>query len=280
MLPITSSWKQYFRNHHEGLGTTYERFILNKYFQVLKDKFLIESVLEVPSFGMTGISGINSMWWAANGAKVTLIDDNQERVGFIKNVWESVPLEAKIIFQDNRIKELPFKDKVFDLGWNFAGLWSIPDLEEFLKELARVSKKVIFVCIPNMANVFNLFRLTNNKGSGPVYIENIDLSRIQEIMRRINWDVIEEGYLDCPPWPDIAMKKEDLLKKMGLSVLLKPMREKNNNSLCILDYFKGNNKYMENEILKHDWLENMPVFLKRNWAHHQYSIFNPRGKRE
>ena len=64
MLLINSIWKKYFNNRNEGLGTTYERFILHRYFESIKNRYSIQSVIEVPSFGMTGISDINSMWWA------------------------------------------------------------------------------------------------------------------------------------------------------------------------------------------------------------------------
>jgi hypothetical protein len=57
--PIDNNWKQYFEDFDEGLGTTYERFILHRYFEKIQSTCSIESVLEVPSFGMTGISGIN-----------------------------------------------------------------------------------------------------------------------------------------------------------------------------------------------------------------------------
>ncbi len=86
-ITITNCWEDYFRKHDEGLGTTYERFILHNYFSRLKDRYDIHSVLEAPSFGMTGVSGINSLWWASQGAKVTIVDQSSPRLESIARVW-------------------------------------------------------------------------------------------------------------------------------------------------------------------------------------------------
>jgi len=274
---ILQNWKQYFDDHHEGLGTTYERFILHDYFAKIKDRYGIKNVLEVPSFGMTGVSGINSLWWAANGAEVTLIDDNRERMELIEKVWRETRLEVKVVSGAKAHGKLPFNDKTFDLGWNFAGLWFVPELDEFLNELSRVSKKVIFICVPNSNSIFNAPRLSALKKQGDLCLESIDAKRIKEVMTRLGWLSAEEGWLDCPPWPDIAMKKEDLLKNIGLSFLVKQGKAAEDNCLCILDYFNGKNKNMEKEIRKHSWLENSPGLFKRFWAHHRYFIFIPKG---
>ncbi|MBA7519516.1 hypothetical protein ES705_11595 [subsurface metagenome] len=275
MLPITSVWKQYFKNHHEGLGTTYERFVLHNYFKKIKSKYSVQSVLEVPSFGMTGVSGINSMWWALEATHVTVVDHSRERIDLIEKVWRELSLSADFIYNLNDYKRLPFEDSSFDMGWNFAALWFIPNLNVFLKELTRVSRKVIFICIPNRSNLFHLLRILSNKKSDNLYEENINPAKIKKIMLKYNWQINEKGYLDIPPWPDIAMKKEDLLKKIGLKQLANKMKTGDENHICILDYFSGKKKNMDKEILKYAFLENSPGVFQRIWAHHQYFIFTP-----
>jgi SAM-dependent methyltransferase len=156
MLSITTTWQQYFQNHHEGLGTTYERFILHRYFERLKGTYQIQNVLEAPSFGMTGISGINSMWWALGGTQTSIVDHSMDRINSSRNVWQKLSVNAKFFYNQNGYTSLPFGNDSFDMSWNFASLWFVPNLEEFLKELARVSKKVIFICHPNTLNVFHL----------------------------------------------------------------------------------------------------------------------------
>ncbi len=68
------------RNFDEGLGTVYERFILNGFFDSLIDSYPINNVLEVPIYGMTGLTGINSVRFADRGCKVTMVDTKRENV--------------------------------------------------------------------------------------------------------------------------------------------------------------------------------------------------------
>ena len=275
MISITSSWRDYFENHHEGMGTTYERFILHQYFEKIKNSYSIQSALESPSFGMTGVSGINSIWWASRGVDVTITDNEKERINLIKGVWQELSFNVKTVFQPLDSTSLPFDDKSFDMGWNFAALWFIPNLEEFLKELARVINKVIFICIPNRSNIFYFLRRLFNSESEGLYIENINRRKIKKIMLKQNWQIVDQGYLDIPPWPDIAMNKEDLIKKIGLTRLANRLKNNTDNYISILDYFNGKSLDMEKEILGYDFLENSPRFIQKVWAHHQFLIFAP-----
>ena len=273
---IASAWQQYFRYPNEGLGTTYERFILHQYFERIKDLHSIKSVLETPSFGMTGISGINSMWWAAQGIPVTVVDDNLKRLRLIEMVWKKIPLEVDLAFEKD-FGSLSFEKECFDLGWNFAALWLVSNLERFLKELTRVTRKVIFICVPNRSNLLHLLRLGFQKNSDKsLHAHNINPVKIKEIMAKLKWQVEEQGYLDIPPWPDIAMNKEDLLCKIGLKWLANRLKNRKENYICILDYFNGRKKDMDKEIFRYAFLENSPRIFQKLWAHHQYLIFTPK----
>jgi hypothetical protein len=274
MTAIVQNWKRYFINHNEGIGTTYERVILHRYFKRLKDRFEITNILEAPSFGMTGISGINSMWWVANGAQVTVVDDNEERLGLTSRVWYDLSLPVELVLQ-NDFTLLPFENGLFDMSWNFAALRFLSDIETFLKELTRVTKKVIFLCIPNSSNIFNIYGSSNKKGHSTNNKQDDSALKIKHIMMRLNWELIEEGYLDIPPWPDIAMAKEDMLRKMGLDWFARRLQNRNNAGICILDYFNGKDPKMEVRLLKYNFLEDLPDWIKKLWGHHQYFIFLP-----
>ena len=277
MLSITSIWRQYFENPDEGLGTTYERFILHRHFRSIKEHFSVGNVVEIPSFGMTGVSGINSMWWSLNNVPVTVVDGELERLELIRKVWESVSLRADFVYHPVHETTLPFGDKSFDMGWNFASLWFVSDLEPFLRELSRITKRVIFICVPNRLGLGYASRLVFQRDhDSNLFPENIIPGRIKKIMLNLDWKVIGQGFLDVPLWPDIAMKKEDLLQKIGLAGLANRMRNKEGNHLCILDYYSGKKVNMESEIIKYALLENSPWLVKRFWAHHWYAIFSPR----
>ncbi|OPX96106.1 MAG: biotin biosynthesis protein BioC [Syntrophorhabdus sp. PtaU1.Bin002] len=276
---IDAAWREYFSNPHEGLGTTYERFVLHKFFKELNSRYSIEKVLEAPSFGMTGLSGINSLWWAYKGAGVTVVDDDKERIQQIRRVWEGLSAKAHFVCQSSGFNALPFRDKSFDLGWNFASVRFVADLNSFLNELARVSSKVIFICVPNEGNVWSfLMRLSQGKEKD-VTAAFTDPEQIVNIMDKLGWSTNERGYFDVPPWPDIAMKKEDFLRKIGFKKLAQKLEKGNEQCLCILDYFNGNNRNMESEMLRHGFLEGFPSIFKKFWAHHRYFIFVPRAQR-
>ena len=274
MLSIDLTWQHYFEDHHEGLGTTYERFILHQYFEKIKRKYSVQNIFEAPSFGMTGISGINSMWWAGQGIPVTLMDDDQERLKLIAQVWKDIGFDVELVY-GKEFDSLPFANGCFDLSWNFAALGFVRELEEFLKELTRVTRSVIFICLPNRTNLACIIRsrMAESKSRS---MNSIHPLYLRKIMGELNWRIEETGYFDVPPWPDIAMKKEDLLRDLGLKWLADRLKSKGNDGLCILNYFSGLNKRMEQEIQKYAFLEHGPPILKKIWAHHQYFIFVPK----
>jgi SAM-dependent methyltransferase len=277
MLSISDNWRSYFDNHHEGLGTTYERFILHHHFSKIREQFAVSSVIEIPSFGMTGVSGINSMWWALQGVPVTVVDDVKERLELIRKIWKDMSLPAEFIHHPLCESGLPFGDKSFDMGWNFASLWFVPGLESFLGELARITKKAIFICVPNRLGLGYAGRLAfRNDHDTNLFLKNIIPGRIKKSMLNHGWKVADQGFMDVPPWPDIAMKKEDLLQKLGFGRLAARMQNKEDNYLCILDYYSGKKTDMESEIMKYAVLENSSRIVKRFWAHHWYAVFYPR----
>ncbi|NLD35612.1 MAG: class I SAM-dependent methyltransferase [Desulfatiglans sp.] len=274
MISIEQNWKRYFIDHNEGMGTTYERFILHRYFQMLSERFDIKSILEVPSFGMTGVSGINSMWWAAKGVQVTVMDDDEVRAGLISEVWRGLDLPFRMLCQKG-FSSLPFDDNSFDMAWNFAALRFQSGVPAMLREMARVSKKAVFICIPNRWNIFNLFRKSDKTGQSRSKQPDDSAQGIREVMEQQNWQLAEEGYLDVPPWPDIAMAKEDMLRKMGMGFIADRMQKRDNPGICILDWLNGKDPQMEERVLKYDLLENLPDPIKKFWAHHQYFLFIP-----
>ncbi|MFP4087206.1 MAG: class I SAM-dependent methyltransferase [Desulfobacteraceae bacterium] len=261
---------------HEGLGTTYERFILHGYFRRIKAQYNVKRVLECPVFGMTGISGINSMWWAVQGAQVTLVDHHRERLSAIQGVWQEMGLKARFVYDSGTYAHLPLVDQEFDMAWNFAALTIKP--YPLLRELARVTRKGILICLPNRFNVFNIIQRGISKKSKPCENAGMHMDRMESLLSELGWQMTDKGYLDVPPWPDMAMGKADLFRKMGLFHFAKRLERKitPENRLCVLDYYQGKKKRMKQMILKYAFLEKSPELLKRVWAHHEYYLFEPR----
>ncbi len=268
-ITITNCWEDYFRKPDEGLGTTYERFILHNYFSWLKDRYDIHTVLEAPSFGMTGVSGINSLWWASQGAKVTVVDQSSTRLEAIQKVWSDTGLEAEFFCQPPTTAVLPFADGSFDMAWNFAALWHVKDGGKYLAELARVSRKALFLCIPNKQNVCWVLRPHD---ANEYELNHINTDWILSCLAPRGWRLVKTGYFDVPPWPDIAMKKENMLRMVGLSRMAKSMEDGKSAGLCILDYFKGRSPEMGKDILKYGFMEQSPDWIKKYWAHHRFLV--------
>jgi len=276
-LSILNTWPSYFENWDEGLGTTYERFILHRYFEEIKKQNAVQTVLEAPSFGMTGLSGINSLWWAAQGIIPTVLDDDEQRIDQAQQVWKSIPLPVKFVHHALD-EQLPFRNEQFDLSWNFASLWFVKDIRQFAAELMRVTRKVIFICVPNSNGIGYKLRYWMDKNRpDDIYPQNIISKAFVPYFIGHNWKLQRKGYLDIPPWPDIAMKKEDMLRKAGLGFLVKKKAGRQAQAkarTCIVDYFNGSRPQLANEIYKYGFLEKAPFPFKQIWAHHRYFIFS------
>ena len=142
--------------------------------------------------------------------------------------------------------------------------------------MTRVTRKTIFICVPNTYGLgYQIRDKFFEKDQPGLYPANIRPKRFISILNHLNWHVVKTGYFDIPPWPDIAMKKEDLLQKLGLGFILKKKKDasNSNNRLCITDFFSGKNPDMENQILKYGFLERAPFPIKQLWGHHRYFIF-------
>jgi hypothetical protein len=275
-LPIMDNWQDYFYNPYEGLGTSYERFILHNLFKDIDTEFSIESVLETPSFGMTGISGINSVWWSGQGKKVVISDNNKKRIEFIKNTWINLNYPVLPILSENQI--LPYKNGSIDLLWNFAALWFLQDLSGFAELAKKIAKKVIFICVPNNLGIGYQIRKKLLNIPDRINLDFIKPKVIRNCFAGNGWELWKQGLFDVPPWPDIPMKKEDLLEKFHLGFLLKTKTEKSNmdqnsSPVSILDFYGNKKPEMEEEVLRYDFLEKFPHLFKLVWGHHRYFVF-------
>ncbi len=155
--PVEPVWQRYLTDWNEGLGVVYERFVLNDYLDSLVDKYGVKTVLEAPLYGMAGVSGINSVRLAQRGCEVTLVDTDVTRLAGVERIWSALRLPVTTMFSGNPGR-LPFPDASFDLTWAWAALWYLPDPGATLRELARVSRRLVFVAMPNRWQVGYLLR--------------------------------------------------------------------------------------------------------------------------
>lgn len=276
-LPILHNWDTYFDDHHEGLGSSYERVILNKLLLNLKRRHKFSSVLEAPCFGFTGITGLNSMVLSRSGCQVTLLDHEPLRVERMSRIHHE--LNAEIEVQSvSSYHPLPFADNAFDFSWNFSALWFVDDLAAFLAELDRVTGKAILLCVPNRDGLGYKWQKAHfDIPAGLIFNEqNIDPGLLKAELKKLNWMLIREDYIDCPPWPDIGMSKEKFLGNYFSKIKLKPLRQKPARQISIMDFYSGRDSGFAERMLKLSVLENYaPVCFKKMWSHHFWMLFEP-----
>ena len=271
-------WKQYLANYDEGLGVVYERIVLNEFLLRLKQQYGIESVLEAPLYGMAGVSGINSVALAQAGCRVTLLDANPERLAGVRRIWGELGLEQQATFQAHTdFARLPFGDRSFDLVWAWAALWYVPEASALLDEMVRVSRRLVFVAMPNrmqMGYILRRFVLE------PGFFKTVDdawanIPRIASILKRAGAQIVDQGVLDVPPWPDTVMPAALVLRKLGIrSTRLTERFEGNGWQWSTMDYYSGKRPELKAMMERYMFLEKLPLpwQVKTVWAHHRYVV--------
>jgi hypothetical protein len=273
---IEPAWKKYLTDYDEGLGVVYERFVLNDYLERLAANYEVQTVLEAPLFGMAGVSGINSVCLARRGCDVTLVDCIEERLGGVSNIWRELDLEARFVLHQD-LAHLPFEDNAFDLAWEWAGLWYLPDAESLLRELTRVSRKLVFVAMPNSVQVGYLMRkyLIDRDFFDTIDERWVQMGRIRGVLQGAGVRFIDKGVLDVPPWPDTVMPAAEVLKRLGVtSKKLEARFTGKGWCWSTMAYYLGEEPDLYERVIKYAWLERAPIpwQLKLVWAHHRYVL--------
>jgi hypothetical protein len=278
------TWKRYLTDYNEGLGLVYERFVLNEFLLELKEAYGMETVLEAPLFGMAGVSGINSVALAQAGADVTLVDDHPERLAAVERIWGELDLTARFMDHGDW-RQLPFADGAFDLAWNWAALWHLspdpaaeaPKPAALLRELARVSKRVVFVAMPNRVQVGYLLRKYLLERDFVNYVDEgwADIGRVRRVLEEAGVRIVRQGVLDVPPWPDTVMPASEVLKRLGIkSKRLEGQFSGDSWEWSTMAYYLGQQPELHERVMRYAWLDRAPLpwRAKAIWAHHRYVV--------
>ena len=191
-----------------GLGTTYERWALNRVLSRLQSQFEIKSVLEGPGDGMTGIDGINSLILARGGAHVDVILQDQARVDLARRVYAAYGCEDNVTFHISPVLKLFPPHAPFDLVWNFNVMPLLQTPGIILKEMIQASGRFVLTLVPNRANYsFWLHRL-HHRITREEWDHGSPALMAAKPWRRMLQEqglVIRETILvDVPWWPDIV----------------------------------------------------------------------------
>jgi SAM-dependent methyltransferase len=269
-------WKRYLTDYNEGLGVVYERFVLNDYLDRLINRYDLCSVLEAPLYGMAGVSGINSVQLARRGCAVTLVDSIPERLAGVARIWQELQLSARFVLGED-LARLPFDDASFDMVWQWAGLWYLPDADALLRELARVSRRVVFVAMPNRLQVGYLMRkyLIDRDFFRGVDERWVSMARIKRTLRQVGVHIVEEGVLDVPPWPDTVMPAAEVLRRLGIGGQRLQGRFVGEQwNWSTMAHYLGQQPDLYDRVMKYAWLDraHVPWQVKLIWAHHRYVL--------
>ncbi len=250
--------------------------MLNDYLDTIADRHNIKTVLEAPLYGMAGVSGINSVRLAERGCQVTLVDSNPERLEGVTNIWARLNLPATFVHHED-FEHLPFDDNSFDLAWEWAGLWYLPNAAALLQELVRVSRRLVFVAMPNNLQVGYLLRkYVIDRDFFPTVDEKwVQMERIKKTLKAAGVTFIDEGVLDVPPWPDTVMPAAEVLKRLGIkSKKLNDQFTGQGWSWSTMAYYLGEQPDLRERVMKYAWLDQAPLpwQLKAIWAHHRYVL--------
>jgi len=279
MTESNNTWRKYLTDYNEGLGLVYERFVLNDFLEDLRQRYALKTVLEAPLYGMAGVSGINDVIFAQHGAAVTMVDDNAERLQGVQRIWEEdLRLPVNLVYHPaDAWHKLPFADRSFDLTWQWAGLWYIANPAGLLRELVRTSRKLVFVAMPNNLQVgYWLRKLVIDRDFFATHDETwTDISRIRQILEMEGVDIIDQGVLDTPPWPDTVMPANEVLKRLGVqSKQLETQFTGDNWRWSTMAYYLGQEPDLYDRVIKYAWLDHAPLpwQVKAIWAHHRYLL--------
>jgi SAM-dependent methyltransferase len=272
------TWKRYLTDYNEGLGLVYERFVLNDFLLALQEAHRIKTVLEAPLYGMAGVSGINSVALAQAGASVTVVDEHAERLAAVERIWGELKLRARFVHHTDW-GQLPFPDGSFDLAWNWAALWYLPDPAALLRELVRVARRVILVAMPNRAQVGYLLRkyVLERDFVNRVDERWADIGRVRRALEDAGVRIAprDQGVLDVPPWPDTVMPASQVLKRLGIrSNKLESQFTGASWQWSTMAYYLGEQPDLRDRVMRYAWLDRAPIpwRIKALWAHHRYVV--------
>ncbi len=124
------------------------------------------------------------------------IDISSEGINIAKKLINKKKRKVKFIVADG--KNIPFKNNFFEVVIIKDSLHHIENFEECLREVARVSKKIVYILEPNRYNLemilVNLFFYKYEKE-----VFRMDKEKIKKILRDRNFKIIDEKMFEFFP---------------------------------------------------------------------------------
>jgi SAM-dependent methyltransferase len=255
----------------EGIGTVYERVVIDDYFRRLQAERDIHTVLEIPADGVTGVPGINSLEFARNGGTVWLANPSQKMLDRARHVWQQQGLVDHVRLTYCEVDDIPFDDEAFDLVWNYCMFERFRDPASLVAEMKRISRRYVLIMTQNLHNsgtpVHKVYHAIFNLKWDHGYDRQMTFAAIRQAVLAQGLHIEEEGSIDIPPWMDTwDMPLRGVLKQL-LAVFDKKWEwrietlgtSENGATLWMMNFLRG--------------LEaNLPEWFRRFQAHHLYVL--------
>ncbi|MEW6088093.1 MAG: hypothetical protein AB1498_07290 [bacterium] len=234
----------------EGIGSIYERFMLKAFFEKLGTRYPFKNVLEYGCKITKGYDNLSFM----NDKTVTVADAN---IDLVKERWK-FPSRPEFSGLDIAQK--------YDLVWNFALIQQHPQMLSKMKDLSR---KFIMIFTPNIYNCGTPFHWSyhfitrtpcNHAEQGSKTLRT--LNGLKKLLLQNGLKIVEYGYIDMPPIPDIGFSRAELRRYLGWEKKEKEIKDKP-SAEAILGQI---NKMMIFEKM------NLSLCLQSIVAHHNYII--------
>ncbi len=197
-----------------GLGTTYERVAVARLLAGLADRYTISKVLEGPTDGITGISGLNSVPLARAGASVDLVLGDPDEVALAERAWEVLGLSDRVAIRVADGDSLGVEPRSHDLVWNFNSLPQVASADALLDEMCEASSRFVMVFVSNTWNYgFPIHRLHHKVAREPWSHGDISVMNIRAVAGKLadrGFKVVERLLVDTPWWPDIDSPIEEV----------------------------------------------------------------------
>ena len=137
--------------------------------------------------------------------------------------------------------------------------------------------KLIFVAVPNPVQVGYQFR---KYVAEPEFVKEIDekwtdIGMIRRQLEAQGVEILAQGVLDVPPWPDTVMPASELLGRLGIrSKKLQGRFQGEGWQWSTMDFYLGRQPDLYDRVAKYMWLERLriPWQIKQVWAHHRWVL--------
>jgi SAM-dependent methyltransferase len=259
----------------EGIGTVYERRLIDALLLRLMRQYDLQTILETPADGVTGVPGINSLEFARHGARVTLANPVQAMLEKAAQVWVRQGLGDMADYHHAECDDLPFQDNAFDLVWNFCMFERFDPPDIVLAEMARVAKGYVMIMNQNYRNwgtpVHKLYHKMADLEWDHGYLPLMSQEAIIASMKRVGLKVLTVGCIDTPPWMDtwdmpLRGALKGVLGRLGMTWEWKSNQKP-------LEENKASGTGQEQMLKLFTWVEhNLPDWFARSQTHHYYVL--------